>query len=163
MFERVDGLDDKALLENFARKVESLISTTIRAGGWTFPDQPDSPVLRLHPEALEPARAALEEFEQQGHLEKLTDAIGSASEETLRRHGLTGAQLRFKLTIVRLRERLSRRSARPNWPFRRFRMSGFLRRLIEAIDNVLESLIDAVGVGGPLKEMKDAVMHATEK
>lgn len=64
--------------------------------------------------------------------------------------GLFGAQLRFKLSVVRF---LHRR-------YLEIPGVGPLRRLIDAIDTLLESILKAVGVGEGVKEIKDYIKHS---
>ena len=76
--------------------------------------------------------------------------LQQASEEVLQEHGLTGAQQRFKfLTIVE--------------KFRRFWGQGgkeVLKWLLEAIDNILDSILEAIGASGAVKEIKEGIKHA---
>lgn len=80
---------------------------------------------------------------------ELPAAAAALPLEQVRRHGLAGDQLAFKLATVRY------------WAgqFQDADQSpGFvLRRLLDAIDTLLDSLLAAIGVGSSLKELKDAV------
>ncbi len=74
-------------------------------------------------------------------------AIQDASEERLGGHGLFGKQLDFKLRVV-------------DWLSGRFQALGgakLLKRLLQAIENLLDSIIDAAGTGGAIKEIKEAI------
>lgn len=83
---------------------------------------------------------------------ELDRAIPGISQATLRTHGLQGRPLKFKLAVLdsianqweRLRGQLSVRE--------------WFRKIIEAIDAILDSLIDAAGgAGSIIKEFKDAL------
>lgn len=71
----------------------------------------------------------------------------------LERHGLTRNALKFKLMVVTyvatLKEAYSAKGYMREWFY----------RMCEAIDAVLDSLIDAaVGIGGAIKEFKDMLL-----
>ena len=83
---------------------------------------------------------------------ELDYAIRDISPERLRRHGLEGRPLRFKFKVLdaignqweRVKGQLSIRE--------------WFKKVIEAIDAVLDSLIDAAGgAGGLIKEFKDSL------
>lgn len=152
MFNNDGYTTDQARLRGFVEATAQLVSTALSAGHWSLTEPPLETTLMLDPDALEPANAALMEFNKQGHLPKLLTGIDRTSDLTLQLHGLSGEQLRFKLNNVQLRERVFR----SNVTF------GPLRRLINAIDTLLESILDAVPGGGALKELKDAALDATE-
>jgi hypothetical protein len=65
-------------------------------------------------------------------------------------HGLDGAQLRFKLAVVRFLH--TRYRAVPG--------IGRLRRLIESIDTLLKSILGALGAGEGIKEIKEYIEHS---
>ena len=65
-------------------------------------------------------------------------------------HGLHGAQLRLKFSVIRF---LHARYL--NIPG-----VGQLRRLIEAIDTLLKSILGAAGVGEGIKEIKEYIEHS---
>lgn len=80
----------------------------------------------------------------------LPAAVAELRPDQVANHGLGGDQLSFKLATVRY------------WATRFLEAplalrSRLLRRLLDAIDTLLESLLDALGVGSSLKEMKDAI------
>ncbi len=65
-------------------------------------------------------------------------------EGILKAHGLHGAQLSYKLRLVDLAATKS------------LGITGWRRKLIDLIDNVIDSL-NPVGIAGALKELKDAL------
>jgi hypothetical protein len=152
MFEFDEHTSDTDRLQGFVLATEQLVSMALSNGYWALADSPIPTNVVLAPEAREAASSALQEFNEQKHVHELIVAIGQASNDTLESHGLTGEQLRFKLTNVQLREQ-------------RFRSRPFFRplqRLIKAIDTLLDSILDSVPGGSALKELKDAALDATE-
>jgi len=73
-------------------------------------------------------------------------ALGDASGDDLRQHGLFGKQLRFKLGVVRF---LHNRYVKVG--------KKILGPLLAAIDSVLDSILDVVGVGKAAKEIKECI------
>ena len=66
-------------------------------------------------------------------------------------HGLGGDQLEFKLRTV---EFWANRVNQANFG------TGLIRRLLDAIDTLLDSILDALGIGGSIQEIKDAIRDA---
>jgi len=82
----------------------------------------------------------------------LKQAIGEIPERSLMDHGLIGRPMHFKLRVL---DSISR-----NWEKRfsgQFSVREWLKKIIDAIDAALDSLVDAAGVGGLIKEFKDAL------
>jgi len=99
-------------------------------------------------------RLALETFNEdvQRSAEDLLVAIPKIPEQRLNAHGLLGRPMSFKLRVMDVLgkqwERVRGQSTIREW----------FRRMIEAIDAALDSLISAAGgVGGLIKEFKDAL------
>ena len=85
-------------------------------------------------------------------IQRLQVAISDVSEAALREHGLLGLPLRFKLNVA---DTIGRR-----WETvrRTLNVREWFARIIDAIDALLDSLIDAAaGAGGLIKEFKDAL------
>jgi hypothetical protein len=85
--------------------------------------------------------------------EELRMAIREAPERALVQHGLVGRAARFKYNVMAAVSR--------GWGRVRahFTIRGGFKRVIEAIDAHLESLIAATGgAGGVIKEFKDALV-----
>ena len=83
-----------------------------------------------------------------GTFDELPEAVAALHPRQVVLHGLAGAQLRFKLATVRY------------WAERFLGDGGngfVLRRLLDSIDTLLDSLLAATGAGSSLKELKDAV------
>ena len=83
---------------------------------------------------------------------ELRSAIREISDRALRSHGLTGRPARFKFRVLN--------SIANMWELVRGqgRVLGWFKQIVEAIDAILDSLIDAAGgAGGLIKEFKDAL------
>ncbi len=81
---------------------------------------------------------------------ELRGAIRNISQQTLQSHGLSGRALRFKLKVVD--------SIATMWgSVNGLGIPGWLKRVIEAIDAILGSLVEAAHAGGIIKEFKDAL------
>ena len=82
----------------------------------------------------------------------LIAAVDGIPEAALLSHGLTGRPLRFKFGVLDFVARLWGR-VRPQLSAR-----DWFKKIVDAIDAILDSLIDAAGgVGGIIKEFKDAL------
>jgi len=70
---------------------------------------------------------------------------------SLHAHGLVGRPLRFKIAVLN--------SIANQWESLRGQLSvrEWFRKVVDAIDAILDSLIDAAGTGGIIKEFKDAL------
>ena len=133
-------------LAQFSRDVESFLRFVVAESNdfdflWT--DAPD-----LHRLAQEIVR---EDIPRSANA--LRDAIPSISESRLDVHGLRGRPLRFKLGVVAHLARLWER-VKGNLTVR-----AWFKKICEAIDAVLDSLIEAAGaIGAAIKEFKDALV-----
>jgi hypothetical protein len=84
--------------------------------------------------------------------EALQEAIPNIPQEALSQHGLVGRPMKFKFRVM---DTIGRQWERVRG---QFRIREWFKRIIEAIDAALSSLIDAAGgIGGLLKEFKDAL------
>ena len=92
-----------------------------------------------------PMRAAWAEAEP-GMDEILAD-IDRIPDAAIRRHGLSGSQLRFKFAVI---NRCYRQ------PAAGFGIAGF-RKLIDALDVLLESILGVIPGGGGVAEIKDYI------
>lgn len=80
-----------------------------------------------------------------------TDRSTRLSNEAIISHGLWGAQLRFKLSVIRyLHGRYLGLGKRA------------LRRLLEAIDTLLSSILSAIPAGEGIKEIKEYIEHSLD-
>jgi hypothetical protein len=83
---------------------------------------------------------------------RLRDAIPQIRPERLDEHGLRGAPLHFKFRVLAA---ISRQWERVKGTVS---VRGWFKQMVDAIDAVLDSLLEAAGaVGALLKEFKDAL------
>ena len=102
--------------------------------------------------ALQGFGPALDELNAEGHVARAEDAIGGVSDEALVAHGLRGWQLMWKLALLSAAfEAFSAATvmeAARGWK---------LERLLDIIETILDSLIDAIlettPYGAALKEL----------
>lgn len=83
---------------------------------------------------------------------ELDNAIDEIPQAKLRQHGLEGRPLHFKFKVLH--------SIGDQWEKVKgqFSIREWFKKLVEAIDAILDSLIDAAGgAGGLIKEFKDAL------
>jgi hypothetical protein len=137
------GQTDRDLLISFLKAVYELLEQAVRTtrdplGGELFVE-----------ELIGPMRAAFPELGD--HFGRMDAAIRALPDERMIEHGLTGQQLRFKLAAVSYRERIYGQIGRI------FRFKG----LLDTLEGLLDSIIDAAGVGGAIKEFKEAVRNST--
>jgi hypothetical protein len=139
-------LDDRAALKEFLSQTHALLDEIAvhggPLGGPTFVPADLQPLLR---DAWPTAGA---------DLLSLHKAVDTADAGTLATHGLTGPSLRFKLGVVQ----------RAWSNFAADRLLKWLRKLLAAIDTLLESIIDALGpAGAAAKELKQALENLLEE
>ncbi len=83
---------------------------------------------------------------------RLREAIERIPGASLQNHGLSGRALRFKFSVL---DHIGSQWERFQG---QFSVRDWLKRIIDAIDAILDSLIDAAGgTGGLIKEFKDAL------
>ena len=140
----VDTDDDRERLIGFVRFVEALLAEIVRDGK-------DPQGRRLF---FEPLLAPMHEAWETGRNEfrALQAALLDLSAAAMDRHGLSRPQLTFKLSVVRHFSAL-------------FNSHGkrWLRRLLDVIDTLLKSILDAIGVGGAAGELKDMIRDSIDE
>jgi hypothetical protein len=96
-------------------------------------------------------RPAWEEARQAGYFNSVIESVENISNGEIRRHGLHGQQLRFKLAVVR-------------FYYAQYISVGkrVLKKLLSIIDDLLKSILDAVGAGGAISEIKDFIKDSVE-
>ena len=149
----------KQELQQFVEGVKSFLEYVIddtRNFGFLWESNPE--LRRLATETLN--------FDiKQGAGSLLQDSISKVSEKRLETHGLVGRPLRFKLLVLISIERkwrpLESNEQFPRTRVRRHRsrpaVRRWFKRMVDAIDAILDSLCDATGSGGIIKEFKDAL------
>ncbi len=145
-FPSVNDFDqsDRNLLISFLRAVYELLARSV--------DRTKDPLENelFVEELIGPMNAAFSEIGD--HFARVERAIGELPDVRMTEHGLTGQQLRFKLAAVRYRERIYERLGSV------LRFKG----LLDTLEGLLDSILDAVGAGGAIKEFKEAVRNSTK-
>ena len=86
-----------------------------------------------------------------GHFDRLRERIPEIPKENVVDHALEGPQLTMKLRIVRY--------FADN--FQELGGVSVFKRLLDSLEGLLDSIIDASGTGGAVKEFKDFVRSST--
>jgi len=98
-------------------------------------------------------RQAWEEFQDDFNVEDAQRLVTKTPGPVLQSHGLYGRQLRLKLSaIASWRERFLGKKTKK-----------LLLRLLDAIDTLLDSLMQAAGIDKALKEIKDILRNAIDE
>ena len=88
---------------------------------------------------------------------ELEERLVQIESSEIHRHGLGGGQLKFKLANV---ARWSRRLGETDRTVLPQRWKKYIQHLLDSINNLLKSILDAVGAGSAIQEMKDAIKDA---
>lgn len=88
------------------------------------------------------------------HFEFLREAIRFAEPIDFLLHGLTGNQLKFKFKVINHFSALFTEASNSRNRSGRF-TNMMLGKLMESLDKLLKSIMDAVGAGGAVGEFKD--------
>jgi hypothetical protein len=102
----------------------------------------------FEPELLSDMRAAWAEVENADHFANIQRRIRDVTDQTTwTDHGLNGQQLRFKLAVIRFFHQ------------RYIAIGGrrLLKKLLDIIDDLLDSILEAIGAGGAISEIKDFI------
>lgn len=136
--------EDRAALQRFVDEFEGFIARAVEPSPF------------LPPNRAAELRAAYRELVERGAFDELRDVLGDAGyDERLQHCGLTGANLRAKLTgWTRSLRRLIDSVSPPT-------IGGF-RSVFRWANTILGSIIAAVGVGEALKELKEATENTYE-
>ena len=135
----------KRELAQFVRNVRTFFAFVLEDGHFSFLWKQSSGLRDL---ALETFRFDIAE----GAGLDLDRAIPDLPSGRLSRHGLIGRPLKFKFRVLS--------SIAGQWERLRGELSvrAWFKKVIDAIDSILDSLIDAAGgAGGLIKEFKDAL------
>lgn len=140
--DRFDEPDEYLRIE-FIQAVADLISDVVRTGT-------DLHGHKLFEDELLPyMRDAMDSLHDR--IQALEWAIVDVSDQDILKHGLHGEQLRFKLAAIDLRDR-------------HYRLIGGVtnfRWLLETLEGLLDSIIDATAAGGAIKAFKAALINST--
>ena len=167
------GDSDRDRILNFVSETRNFIAEIIDEDG----GQGLYFVSSLHP----PMRAAWESVDER--FEELSLDTQNADKTALSSHGLIGDELAFKLAVVNYRwsnfqsfrnlpqgeksRAIENSYAFPLWISERIELSWIylrwlLKMLLEAVDKLLSSILDAVGATGAIGEFKDFVESAID-
>ena len=137
------GQTDRNLLISFLNAVYELLAQAVETtrdplGGELFVE-----------ELIGPMQAAFPELRE--YFGRVEAAVRELPNVRMIEHGLTGPQLRFKLAGVSYRDGIYRQLGRI------FHFKG----LLDTLEALLDSILDAAGIGGAIKEFKEAVRNST--
>ncbi len=142
--------ESKQMLIQFISEAYGFIARLIQDEKLYFSIFPSAPK-----ELYGSCREAWGELPHSFTIEGATRQIKNASGGLLVKAGLFGAQLKLKLEALRYRmSQWTKSISRP--------VSKVAYKVLEAIDTVLDSLVQALGVGEALKEAKDVLMGLCE-
>ena len=101
---------------------------------------------------LRPMGRAWQEVEQQRYFADVERGIERLTDGQLRDHGLFGWQLAFKLAVIRFFHQRYLAAGK-----------GILRKLLDIIDDLLKSILEAIGGGGAIAEIKDFIKDSIDE
>lgn len=98
-------------------------------------------------------RAGWSDILERKELDRIRTRIREVPEAVLLAHGLTGRQLEMKRSMLGEWDRR----------FRQRRGAGVLKKIIGGLKSLFGSLLDALGIGGLLKEFLDFLLDGIEE
>ena len=152
--------DDGTLRQRFVRETHAFLNYLVEG------DAEDS-YDGLRAERVPYMREAWNEV--RGLFRELEESVAHIDSSEVYRHGIGGVQLKFKLgNVARWSQRLDDLLIREVpfvwsvwsvWSFP-YPWRLYWEMLLEGIDTLLESILDAIGFGSAPREMKDAIINA---
>jgi hypothetical protein len=143
--------NDRERIFGFVANVYHWLSACYNGESLSYGMQPAFPVIYVRGEFQPNAREAWREFSEHTPLSTFEAAIKRASDRDLESHGMVGSQLSYKLQVI---EYIKEKA---------FHFSGWKKKLLDAIDTFLDSILSALGVGEALKELKDALVGSLDE
>ena len=135
-------VDPREILIKFLDGLYDVLSETLETG--RGPSGPNAPFLFID-SLFQDVRDAW--FEGREEVFRLSGAVGELSSDKLAEHQLAGSPLKAKInTVLHWYSQFVQNSA-----------PGIFRRLLKSINTLLNSLIEATGVGGVIHELKGTV------
>jgi hypothetical protein len=134
-----------------APRLKSFVDAVVTFLGFVLSD-PQFEFLWQDDLALGPMAKATFAADVRPAAEVLKAAIPGIPQQSLADHGLIGDAMHFKLMVM---DAIGRKWTRVSGGFG---IRDWFRRIVEAIDAALQSLVSAAGVGGLLVEFKDALL-----
>jgi hypothetical protein len=121
--------------------------------------------LLFHEELVGPLRNGWAAFRNDWPVQRWQRLVADVSDTSLEDHGLYGTQLQSKRAMVDYRMDVFSSAAAGNPPpiapaIPRGFVARQLVKLLEAIDRLLRSVLEAIGVGKALEEIKDTFLSA---
>jgi hypothetical protein len=138
--------NERERIQQFLNDVYRLLADIVETG-----QDPKGNRLMSDPDVLREVRAAWAESGQ--YFESAHNSVAEVPERRLHAHGLYGNQLGAKFTVTGR-----------HWT--RFLSKGggrLFRKLIDVIDDLLDSILQALGASGAISELKDLVKNATDE
>jgi hypothetical protein len=138
--------NERERIQQFLSDVYRLLADVVETGR-----DPNGNTLISDRDVQRELRAAWADSGQ--YFESVHSVVAEVSERSLQEHGLYGNQLGAKFTVTGR-----------HWT--RFLSKGggrLFRKLIEVIDDLLDSILQALGASGAISELKDLVKNATDE
>lgn len=142
--------DDKEKLVEFATSLYAWLDACYLGESRIKSMENGWPVVRPYAQLRTLGSRAWVELKESYPLSAFIGSIRDIPDDRLRAHGLSGAQLNYKFAVIGF---VADKLGKLKFPARH------RARVIDAIDTVLDSLIDATGIGTALKEIKDMLRH----
>ena len=139
------SFDERERIQQFLNDVRALLAAVIETG-----QDPRGNRLIRDPDVLREVRAAWADSRQ--YFEAAHRAVAEAPDQRLREHGLYGNQIGAKFTVT----------GRHWTRFMNIGGGRLFRKLIDVIDDLLDSILQAIGASGAISEIKDLVKNATD-
>ena len=104
------------------------------------------------PELIQYLSPSLNEARESGMFDQAREALQTLSADHIRLHGLFGSQLQWKLSTA------------SHWFERFIAVPGrhLFERLLDAIDAILESILESIPGGKGIVEIKEAIRNAAD-
>lgn len=142
---------DKNKLVAFVGQLEALLSDIVRTGQ----DSVGRPfIIKELRRSMKKAWNGSSKVDgAPARFEAVRKAINDADEATLATHGLVGPMLAFKLTVLHY------------WAERYNLLGGFrwYDKLLDMIDTLFDSILEALKLDGALKELKEFIRSAADE
>jgi hypothetical protein len=139
-----DG-DPRPVLVNFLIELKKFLSELVSRGTDEQGSQLFIPSLRGQ------MQEAWNEFVAENHIENATNSISLLPETAIQDNGLQGKQLQFQLAVINLFNQ-------------RYIAVGksIIRKLIDILDDLLRSILSAIGGGEAISEIKDFIKDSLD-
>ena len=131
------------------------------------PQSNREPRMYFHEELVGPLRNGWAAFRTDWPLQRWQGLVANMTEGALEDHGLYGMQLQSKRAMVDYRMAVFSAAAAGTAPsiapaIPRGFVARQLVKLLEALDRLLRSVLEAIGVGKALEEIKDTFLSAVD-